>query len=62
MPVQSLVIDLAPKEGAPWWLTGGAFGPEASVVTSVVLLAGCAYFGVTGAFSTARARSAAFNG
>ncbi|OYX00606.1 MAG: CPBP family intramembrane metalloprotease domain-containing protein [Caulobacter vibrioides] len=61
MPVQSLVIDLAPKAGAPWWLTGGAFGPEASVATTIVLLAGSAYFGATGAFRTARARSAAFS-
>ena len=61
MPVQSLVIDLAPKAGAPWWLTGGAFGPEASVATTIVLLAGSIYFGVTGAFRTARARSAAFS-
>lgn len=61
MPVQSLVIDLAPKAGAPWWLTGGAFGPEASVATTIVLLAGSIYFGVTGAFRLARARSAAFN-
>lgn len=59
MAVQSLVIDLAPKDGAPWWLTGGAFGPEASVVTTIVLLAGCAYFGATGALGAARARSAA---
>jgi membrane protease YdiL (CAAX protease family) len=58
--VQSLVIDLAPKEGAPWWLTGGAFGPEASVATTIVLLTASVYFGVTGAFRTARARSASF--
>lgn len=59
--VQSLVVDLAPKAGAPWWLTGGAFGPEASVATTIVLLAGSIYFGATGAFRIARARSAAFN-
>lgn len=47
--VQSLVVDLAPAQGAPWWLTGGAFGPEASVTTSVVLLAGVVYFLATGA-------------
>jgi len=39
--VQSLVVDLAPAPGAPWWLTGGTFGPEASVATTAVLLAGC---------------------
>lgn len=47
--VQSLVVDLAPAQGAPWWLTGGAFGPEASVATTVVLLAGVVYFLATGA-------------
>jgi membrane protease YdiL (CAAX protease family) len=62
MAVESLVVDLAPKAGAPWWLTGGAFGPEASVVTSLVLLAGCIYFGATGALRTAQARSATFAG
>ncbi|MDI1363494.1 MAG: type II CAAX endopeptidase family protein [bacterium] len=47
--VNSLVVDLAPVQGAPWWLTGGAFGPEASVATSVILLAGVAFFLATGA-------------
>jgi hypothetical protein len=47
--VQSLVVDLAPVAGAPWWLTGGAFGPEASVATTGVLLAGVIYFLATGA-------------
>ena len=60
IPVQSLVIDLAPKASAPWWLTGGAFGPEASVATTAVLLAGVVYFAATGALQTARARSAAY--
>jgi membrane protease YdiL (CAAX protease family) len=60
IPVQSLVVDLAPNAGAPWWLTGGAFGPEASVATTAVLLAGAIYFGATGAFQSAKARAAAF--
>ncbi|MFN3229853.1 MAG: lysostaphin resistance A-like protein [Asticcacaulis sp.] len=60
LAVQSLVVDLAPKTDAPWWLTGGTFGPEASVATTVVLLAGCIYYGATGAFRIARARSEAF--
>lgn len=47
--VKSLVIDLAPAQGAPWWLTGGAFGPEASVATSAVLLAGVVFLLATGA-------------
>lgn len=37
-----LIADLTGKAGAAWWLTGGAFGPEASIVTTAVLLAGTA--------------------
>jgi len=56
--VQSLVVDLAPAQGAPWWLTGGAFGPEASVATSIVLLAGVIYFLATGAMRQGQRYSA----
>lgn len=35
-----LISDLAAAPGAVWWLTGGAFGPEASLVTTAVLLIG----------------------
>ncbi len=35
-----LIADLANKPDADWWLTGGAFGPEASLVTTAVLLLG----------------------
>jgi uncharacterized protein len=37
----ALVVDLKSEGGVPWWITGGAFGPEASVITTGVLLAGC---------------------
>lgn len=37
----ALVVDLKSDSGMPWWVTGGAFGPEASLVTTGVLLAGC---------------------
>lgn len=37
---QPLVVDLATNEGVAWWITGAAFGPEASVVTTAVLLIG----------------------
>lgn len=47
--VAPLVVDLAPTDGAQWWLTGAAFGPEASLVTTAVLLVGTAYFLATGA-------------
>jgi hypothetical protein len=35
-----LITDLTGAPGAAWWLTGGAFGPEASLVTTAVLLTG----------------------
>ncbi|MBA3050271.1 CPBP family intramembrane glutamic endopeptidase, partial [Brevundimonas sp.] len=35
-----LVTDLTGAPGAAWWLTGASFGPEASVVTTAVLLLG----------------------
>ena len=35
-----LITDLTAAPGAVWWLTGGAFGPEASLVTTAVLLTG----------------------
>lgn len=38
--VTPLITDLTTAPGAAWWLTGGAFGPEASLVTTAVLLTG----------------------
>lgn len=35
-----LITDLTGAPGAAWWLTGSSFGPEASVVTTAVLLSG----------------------
>ena len=35
-----LIADLTGRDGAAWWLTGAAFGPEASLVTTAVLLTG----------------------
>ena len=35
-----LVTDLTAAPGAAWWLTGASFGPEASLVTTGVLLLG----------------------
>ncbi len=35
-----LVTDLAGAPDAAWWLTGASFGPEASLVTTAVLLVG----------------------
>jgi membrane protease YdiL (CAAX protease family) len=36
--VTPLIVDLTTTSGAPWWLTGATFGPEASVVTTAILL------------------------
>lgn len=36
--VTPLITDLHAVDGAQWWLTGGAFGPEGSVVVTAVLL------------------------
>lgn len=46
-----LITDLATRAEAAWWLTGGDFGPEASVVTTAVLLAGCLFLGLRGGFA-----------
>jgi hypothetical protein len=35
-----LITDLTGAPGAAWWLTGASFGPEASLVTTAVLLTG----------------------
>lgn len=41
--IAPMVVNLAPAPNAPWWLTGGAFGPEASVAATIVLVGGSAY-------------------
>ena len=43
-----LITDLAAAPGAVWWLTGGAFGPEASVVATAVLLIGTVMLALRG--------------
>ncbi len=43
-----LITDLTAAPGAAWWLTGGAFGPEASVVTTAVLLTGTVVLALRG--------------
>jgi len=40
MGVKPLIIDLGDTAGAAWWLTGAEWGPEASIVTTLMLLAG----------------------
>jgi membrane protease YdiL (CAAX protease family) len=45
LKVVPLVIDLKNAPDTPIWLNGGVFGPEASVITSVVLLVGMIYVG-----------------
>lgn len=36
-----LITDLTTNPATPWWITGAAFGPEASVITTGVLIVGC---------------------
>lgn len=55
--VSPVVVGLAPVSDAPWWLTGGAFGPEASVATTVVLAVVSAYLIAKGALTEAANRS-----
>ena len=43
-----LVTDLTGAPGAAWWLTGASFGPEASLVTTAVLLTGTVVLMVRG--------------
>ncbi len=40
LKVTPLVVDLKDAPGQPWWLSGGTWGPEASVFTTIVLLVG----------------------
>ncbi|PLR23473.1 CPBP family intramembrane metalloprotease domain-containing protein [Caulobacter zeae] len=55
--ITPVVVGLAPASGAPWWLTGGSFGPEASVAATIVLAAGCVYLIAKGALTEAANRS-----
>ncbi|MDP3800844.1 CPBP family intramembrane glutamic endopeptidase [Brevundimonas sp.] len=43
-----LITDLTAAPGAAWWLTGGAFGPEASLVATAVLLTGTVVLALRG--------------
>jgi membrane protease YdiL (CAAX protease family) len=47
--VAPLFVALADKPGAAQWLTGGNFGPEASVATTVVMAAGIVWMLARGA-------------
>ena len=43
-----LIVDLGTQATVPWWVTGAAFGPEGSVVTTAVLLSGIAVLVIKG--------------
>jgi len=43
MTVKPLVVDLKDAPNAVWWLSGGEWGPEASLLTTGVLAAGILY-------------------
>lgn len=50
LKVTPLIVDLTTVEGAPWWLTGATFGPEASVVITVILLLASVWVVLRGPF------------
>ena len=50
LDVTPLIVDLTSTDGAPWWLTGATFGPEASVVTTVILLGASVWIVMRGPF------------
>ena len=50
LEVTPLVVDLTATDGAPWWLTGASFGPEASVVTTAILLGASVWVVLRGPF------------
>ena len=57
-----LIVDLKTNQAVPWWLTGGMFGPEASVLTTMLLIAGTIWLlrrhqGTGHAVSTKEARA-----
>lgn len=56
--VTPLVVDLRATDAAEWWLTGGAFGPEGSVVTTAVLLISTVALMVRGGLANHAAASA----
>jgi membrane protease YdiL (CAAX protease family) len=45
---EPLFLDMKMNAGSPWWLGGGSFGPEASVMTTVVMVAAVAYWWLAG--------------
>lgn len=53
--IAPVVVGLAPVSSAPWWLTGGAFGPEASIAATILLAGGSAYLIAKGALKVASA-------
>jgi hypothetical protein len=50
LDVTPLFVDLTTTTGAPWWLTGATFGPEASVVTTAILLGASVWVVTRGPF------------
>jgi membrane protease YdiL (CAAX protease family) len=48
VPTTPLIADLSTNTDAPWWITGAAFGPEASLVATVILLAGSLWLALRG--------------
>ncbi len=51
LKVAPLIVNLKDAPGIPWYLSGGAWGPEASILTTIVLLAGIAFLVKEGALA-----------
>lgn len=62
LKVAPLVVDLMDKPGAPWWLSGGSWGPEASILTTVVLSGGVAWLTWKGALKPVNGYSVPLKG
>lgn len=54
MKIAPLVVKLKDAAGAPWWLSGASWGPEASLFTTGVLLVGIGWLVWKGALKSDR--------
>jgi membrane protease YdiL (CAAX protease family) len=49
LDVTPLITDMAYNSAVPWWITGKDFGPEGSVIVSIILMAGIVWQVMSGA-------------
>ncbi|MFT4077668.1 MAG: type II CAAX endopeptidase family protein [Asticcacaulis sp.] len=52
LKVAPLIVDLKDNPSAPWWLSGGSWGPEASLLTTAVLAGGITWLVWKGALKS----------